>query len=99
MTFRGTIENGRLVLDNGSHLPDGTRVDIEVDARKPRPARCPSPDTLGQITSLAVKTGDKSMADQHDRLAYGEMTPPKPTRKGQSRAAARAKVAKKKGKR
>ena len=31
MTYRGHIKNGVAVLDDAAHLPDGTRVRVEVD--------------------------------------------------------------------
>ncbi|CAG1010012.1 hypothetical protein PHYC_03782 [Phycisphaerales bacterium] len=92
MTFRGTIENGRLVLEGGARLPNGTPVDVTIrgTARgKARAAR--KSDPLGSIASRAVRTGVRDLADQHDHYAYG--TPKKKTArkaKGAARSSRRA---------
>lgn len=73
MTLRGTIQNGRLVLDDGASLPDGTRVEIAV--KRPRGAgraKAKPSDTLGRIASRAVKTGKRSLAADHDALANSQ---------------------------
>lgn len=76
MAFRGTIENGRLVLDDGANLPDGTRVDVSVRASKKRKTskQSASPDSLGRLGLRAVKTGLSDLADRHDEHAYPGLT-------------------------
>jgi hypothetical protein len=36
MSFTGTVENGTIKLPHGVHLPDGTQVTIEPQARPPQ---------------------------------------------------------------
>jgi hypothetical protein len=31
MTYRGTVKNGVIVVENAPHLPEGTSVRVEVD--------------------------------------------------------------------
>lgn len=74
MDRKGTIENGRLVLDDGSQLPDGTRVRVKVgdgqdgSARR-RPTNVEEP--LTRIGRHAVRTGKPDLADEHDHHVYG----------------------------
>lgn len=72
MTLRGTIENGRLVLDDGEGLPNGTRVDVRVRAGRSK-ARSNEKvaDPLAKLASHAVRTGVRDLASEHDHYAYG----------------------------
>ncbi|QYK47568.1 MAG: hypothetical protein KF838_12345 [Phycisphaeraceae bacterium] len=74
MLLRGTIQNGRLVLDDGESLPNGTRVEIAVQraTKGSRRAKSVPADALGKIASRAVRTGDPSLADDHDDRAHGQ---------------------------
>jgi hypothetical protein len=76
MTFRGTIQNGRLVLDRGGALPDGTKVEVSVrpDGAKATRRAPKADDSLTKLAARAVRTGIRTLADDHDSLAYG---PPK----------------------
>lgn len=71
MDRKGTIENGRLVLDDGSQLPDGTRVRVTIGdgSNRRRPAKAGEP--LTRIGRHAVRTGKSDLADEHDHHAYG----------------------------
>lgn len=74
MSLRGTIQNGRLVLDHGESLPNGTRVEVAVERSKggSRRAKSAPTDSLARIATRAVKTGKKTLADEHDVLANGQ---------------------------
>lgn len=79
MMLRGTIENGRLVLDDGEGLPNGTRVDVRVRSGKSkRRSDAKSPDPLARLASRAVNTGIRDLASEHDHYAHG--TPKRATK-------------------
>jgi hypothetical protein len=68
--LRGIIEDGRLKLSDGSTLPEGTRVRVEVTQSKTStPKR--SSDPITTIKDIAVRTGIPDLADQHDHYLYG----------------------------
>lgn len=60
MTYRGHIENGRIVLDEPAKLPEGTRVTVHVEPRSHA-----GPLAQGRLRDLfgAVQSGDSSSAD------------------------------------
>ena len=99
MNFRGTIESGRLVLDDGTQLPDGTRVDIAVGTAKRRPARGTRVDPIALIGTFAVRTGNPSLADEHDRFTLGDRVKQKATAPKRTAPTRRRKATAKKGKR
>lgn len=92
MTLRGTVHLGRIELDSGSSLPEGTRVRIQATPRKrgassrskavrgTRKVRSktaiPGSDPAFRLHELAVKTGIRDLAEQHDHYIYG--TPKRP---------------------
>jgi hypothetical protein len=62
MTYRGTVKHGKVELEAGVSLPDGTSVRVEpVEPSDPA-------DGLGDE---AVSTGLPDLASQHDHYAYG----------------------------
>ena len=71
MDRKGTIENGRLVLDDGSTLPDGTRVRVTIGDGAARRKTAKLREPLAQIGRHAVRTGKPDLADEHDHHAYG----------------------------
>ena len=83
MTLRGTIENGRLVLEDGGALPNGTRVSVSVQAATKK--KTTKSDPLGRLGRHAVSTGIRDLADEHDHYAYGS---PKKSAKKAKRARA-----------
>ncbi len=86
ITYRGTIENGRLVLDGGAKLPNGAEVDVQLrrttkkSKKKASRRAAKSVDPIYRIAELAVDDkGPRDLAHQHDHYIYG--TPKKRTRK------------------
>jgi hypothetical protein len=63
MTYLGTIKNGKVELEQGIHLPEGTPVRVEPLISDEDPA-------LG-IAEEAVHTGIPDLAKQHDHYIYG----------------------------
>jgi hypothetical protein len=65
MSYTGTVQNGVIVLDNGTPLPEGTRVQVTVAAPE---------GTLGQrLLQLAglAKGLPEDMAENHDHYLHG----------------------------
>lgn len=58
-----TIQGGQPVLDAPLPLPDGTRVQVRVEA--------PEQDPLLFLAEHAISTGIVDLADQHDHYIYG----------------------------
>lgn len=67
MLLRGTIQNGRLVLDDGESLPNGTHVEVAVERAKrgPRGSKAAPTDALARIAARAVKTGKKKLSVEY----------------------------------
>lgn len=63
MVYQGTVRNGKIELENGSTLPDGTVVRVEPIENNDDPA-----DRLGDE---AASTGISDLASQHDHYIYG----------------------------
>ena len=63
MTYHGTIKNGKVELEPGESLPEGTRVRVE-------PLE-PVPDPADNLADEAVSTGLQDLAAQHDHYTYG----------------------------
>ena len=85
MLFRGTIENGRLVLDDGAKLPGGTKGEVSVKrARRTKKRAAKSSDSLLRLASYAVNTGISDLAAEHDHYLYG--TPKRSKRKARPKA-------------
>jgi hypothetical protein len=66
MTLEGRVENGAIVLDSPTPLPEGARVRIEVIARA-------EPTLFERIGHLAgaAKNLPPDAAEQHDHYLYG----------------------------
>lgn len=79
MTLRGVIENGRIVLDDGTSIPDGTHVDITLRrSSKAKRSTRTGVDPLARIARRAVSTGIPDLANEHDHYAYGTPKRAKP---------------------
>jgi hypothetical protein len=85
MTLHGKIQNGMVVLDDATNLPDGTPVTVLVEAQAPvaPPALSDRMSEeehrrvraiLDEITALPNEnTGDAFSGADHDKVLYGEM--------------------------
>ncbi|MFN0133802.1 MAG: hypothetical protein ACKVW3_14885 [Phycisphaerales bacterium] len=76
--YRGIIENGKLVLEGGEKLPNGTEVDIRLrqppkSNGKARKSKAPKPvDPIYRIADLAVNDdGPRDLARNLDHHLYG----------------------------
>ena len=68
MTFNGVVSNGTIILDSDAHLPEGTRVEVQVaDTAK----------LLSPLGEMLMKHAGKAeglpedAASQHDHYLYG----------------------------
>jgi hypothetical protein len=69
MNVLGTVMNGVVILDNGHHIPEGTRVEVTI---KPS-SKAASP--LGEILlrHAGRATGlPEDLAEQHDHYLHGK---------------------------
>ncbi len=63
MTYIGTVRDGKIELEAGKRLPDGTVVRVEpVDVDR---------DPADDLADEAVSTGITDLASQHDHYIYG----------------------------
>ena len=62
MTYRGKVKQGKVELEQGVNLPDGTVVRVEPITSEVDPAY--------RISEEAVSTGIKDLASQHDHYAW-----------------------------
>jgi hypothetical protein len=63
-----TVRGGQLVLDSALPLPDGTRVQVRIEAE--------AADPLLFLADNAVPTGLRDLADRHDHYIYGAPAEP-----------------------
>lgn len=61
--LEATVRGGQLVLDSAVPLPDGTRVQVRVEAAET--------DPLMFLAENAAPTGLRDLADRHDHYIYG----------------------------
>lgn len=74
MELRGVIADGRIVVEGGLGLLDGTRVSISLRRAKGGPRRTTArkvTNSLLDLASLGVATGRADLADRHDELLDG----------------------------
>ncbi len=67
MTLEGVVQNGTVILANGTTIPDGTRVQVIVPERvNPEP-------TFASLLALAGTVNDlpSDMALNHDHYLHG----------------------------
>jgi hypothetical protein len=68
MSFHGTVVNGAIVLEGQVQLPDGTKVEVQVQG----PPKAASP--LGEMLLKHAGTAEglpEDLAAQHDHYLYG----------------------------
>jgi len=68
MSLEGTVQNGVVVFDNQQQLPDGTRVEVIVQAESVK-----KPTLRERLAKLAGTVDDLSadMARNHDHYIHG----------------------------
>ena len=81
MTYQGTVQNGVVVLEGGSQLPDGTPVSVIVNRETPAPAadqvlseeeRQRITAILDRIAALPIEgSTDPFSGRDHDKVLYG----------------------------
>jgi hypothetical protein len=71
MTYRGKVQGGTIVLENGADLPEGALVRIEL---LPGEELAPgsATDPLLEMTSLAVETWIPDLATNVDHYLCGK---------------------------
>ncbi len=71
MSFRGTVVNGQIVLDQPAPLPEGARVEITM-TEPAKPEEKPQP-TLAALMKYAGCLPDlpPDFAQQHDHYIHG----------------------------
>jgi hypothetical protein len=76
MTYRGTVQNGVVVLESPTALPDGTSVTVqpvEFDDAQPAPA-APDDQSWGEVLRDFVGQAQdlpSDMAQNHDHYIHG----------------------------
>jgi hypothetical protein len=83
MTISGIVQNGVVVLEGGTALPDGTPVTVLVEQRQSAPL-CPQNERMSEeerqrvlaildrISSLPDENpGDTFSGADHDKVLYG----------------------------
>jgi hypothetical protein len=84
--LRGTVTNGKIVVDDPSRLIEGASVSISQHARKrqpqlkPKPSRAKPSSSAASLAKLAFGGCPTDMAEQHDHYASGAPKRPR-TRK------------------
>jgi hypothetical protein len=72
MTFRGTVQNGVVVLLDGVDLPDGTTVEVTPLVNDKPQSHTAATDPIFQLAQLAVDTGIPDLATNIDHYLYGD---------------------------
>jgi hypothetical protein len=67
MTLEGRVENGAIVLEPPTRLPEGTKVRVEVLSPTPGPTLF---DRIGHLAGKAQHLPTDA-AEQHDHYLYG----------------------------
>ncbi len=81
MELRGTINAGRIVLDDGRALPEGTRITLRVIKRADTKRSKAKQKLIAKVRATAVRTGISDLADRHDEFLTGA----KPVRNARKR--------------
>jgi len=72
MTYRGTVKNGVVVLEESASLSDGTLVRVEPVADAPASDEAVTHDSgLFRAADRARETGIADLALNHDHYLYG----------------------------
>jgi hypothetical protein len=68
MSFNGTVVNGNIVLEGDVHLPEGAKVEVQV--QEPPKAASPLGEMLLKHAGKAYGLPE-DLAAQHDHYLYG----------------------------
>jgi hypothetical protein len=71
MTFKGKVQNGVIVLTDGTILPEGTTVEVVATPASEVKATNASNDPIFGLANLAVDTGIPDLATNIDHYLYG----------------------------
>lgn len=78
MTYKGTVQNGVILVDGGVRLPEGAEVQIELSEESPPATDKSGQPTIGQkLAALAEKYENlpcdlpEDLAINHDHYLYG----------------------------
>jgi hypothetical protein len=74
VTYRGRVEGGVVVLEQGAAIPDGTLVLVEP-APESAPTNLAPEDPLFRMGDLAEDTGVTDLATNIDTYLYGHPRP------------------------
>jgi hypothetical protein len=67
MTYKGHVQNGVIVLDEPTDLPDGAEVRVELAERETERSLA---DRLRNVIGVA-KTLPEDISEQHDHYLHG----------------------------
>jgi len=67
MTYRGHVENGVVVLDEPTELPEGAAVRVALDAAEEGPTLA---ERLKDV--IGIGEGPPDLARNHDHYAHGK---------------------------
>ena len=74
MTYKGTVRQGVVVLDQPAELPDGSKVEVSlVRPADPAAGNATTPSVFEQLKDLAgtVEGLPSDAAENHDHYLYG----------------------------
>jgi hypothetical protein len=73
MTYKGTVRQGVVVLDETARLPEGTQVEVSLLQPPAETADAGRPTVLEQLQDLAgtVEGLPPDIAENHDHYLYG----------------------------
>jgi hypothetical protein len=72
MVFQGTVQNGVVVLRNGSNLPEGATVRVElVPPAAIEESLAPQDEALLTMDDLSIDTGVPDLATNINHYLYG----------------------------
>jgi hypothetical protein len=70
MVYRGTVKDGKIILEPEADLPEGVRVRVELLPQKREPLDL-ADEPLWRIPQLALETGIDDLATHVDHYLYG----------------------------
>jgi hypothetical protein len=78
MTYSGTVQNGVIHVEGGIRLPEGAKVQIEVEERTEEKTSSTSEPTIGQKLAALGRWAESQpcdlptdLAENHDHYIHG----------------------------